>query len=58
VRCPVLVVQGAGDKLTPVEGARALHAQLADSHLHIVEEAGHQVSSMHVPSAFLGCRVA
>ncbi|MFF4980644.1 alpha/beta fold hydrolase [Streptomyces sp. NPDC001046] len=41
VRVPALVVVGADDTYTPVSGARALHAALPDSTLHVVEGAAH-----------------
>ena len=43
VECPVMILQGEGDKLTPVEGAQQLHDKLKRSELHIVKVAGHQV---------------
>jgi pimeloyl-ACP methyl ester carboxylesterase len=43
VACPVLILQGGGDKLTPVQGARQLQEALRNSELHVIERAGHQV---------------
>lgn len=41
VEQPVLVVQGSNDRMTPVAGARALVALLADAKLVEIESSGH-----------------
>ncbi|SHI14217.1 alpha/beta fold hydrolase [Streptomyces sp. 3214.6] len=41
VTVPSLVVVGADDEYTPVADARAMHAALPDSALHIIERAAH-----------------
>lgn len=41
--CPVLLVWGEHDRLSPVHGARDMHERLPDSELVIVEGAGHTV---------------
>lgn len=51
VRCPVLLVWGDNDVVTPVAAARQFHAQLPDSELHILEHCGH-VPMMEHPQAF------
>ncbi|WP_171117230.1 MULTISPECIES: alpha/beta hydrolase [unclassified Streptomyces] len=41
VTVPALVVVGADDTYTPVSDARAMHAALPDSTLHVIESAAH-----------------
>ncbi|WP_180686124.1 alpha/beta fold hydrolase [Streptomyces gossypiisoli] len=41
VTVPALVVVGADDAYTPVSDARAMHAALPDSTLHVIESAAH-----------------
>ncbi|MBG0853779.1 alpha/beta fold hydrolase [Streptomyces spinoverrucosus] len=41
VTVPALVVVGADDEYTPVSDARAMHAALPDSTLHVIEGAAH-----------------
>jgi pimeloyl-ACP methyl ester carboxylesterase len=43
VSCPVLILQGRGDRLTPVGGAQRLHSALKNCKIHIIDKAGHQV---------------
>jgi pimeloyl-ACP methyl ester carboxylesterase len=48
VRCPVLVVAGALDRMTPVRSARELADMLPDGRLLMVERAGHDVPTRAV----------
>jgi pimeloyl-ACP methyl ester carboxylesterase len=41
VRCPVLAILGARDLMTPVKGAQALLAALADHHTVTLPDTGH-----------------
>jgi 2-hydroxy-6-oxonona-2,4-dienedioate hydrolase len=51
VHCPVLLVWGDDDVVTPIEAAWQFHAQLPDSELHILERCGH-VPMMEHPLTF------
>jgi len=53
VSCPVLILQGSGDRLTPVPGAEQLHRALQNATMHLIEKAGHQVMQ-EAPEAILG----
>ena len=44
VACPVLVVGGANDLLTPPECAREIAAGLPDARLHLLAECGHMLT--------------
>jgi len=41
IRCPVLVVNGDEDRVTPLSGARALAARLADARVEVLGRCGH-----------------
>lgn len=41
LRCPALVIMGAGDRMTPVKGAQALLAVLADKRVVTLPDTGH-----------------
>ena len=41
IRCPVLVVNGDEDMVTPLSGARALAAKLADARVEVLGRCGH-----------------
>lgn len=41
IRCPVLLVFGSKDALTPARMGRHLHRHLPDSRLHLIEHAAH-----------------
>ena len=41
VRCPVLMVLGKGDRLTPVRGTLPLQQALPDPRVVVLEDAGH-----------------
>ena len=43
IRCPVMVICGADDKMTPQVQAQFLVAHLPNAHLEILPEAGHMV---------------
>lgn len=47
IRCPVLFLHGARDKLVPLERARAIHRKIeqagGDSRFEVLEEAGHML---------------
>lgn len=43
VSCPVLIINGVADKLTPVESAKELCNQLPDCRMEVVEKASHLV---------------
>lgn len=53
VTCPVLILQGSGDRLTPVSGAKQLQRALQNCDMHLIEKAGHQVMQ-EAPEAVLG----
>lgn len=52
VRCPVLVIMGARDLMTPVKGAQALLAALADKRTLTLEGTGHAMMAEQ-PDAIL-----
>lgn len=52
VRCPVLLVLGAEDRLTPVRATDALRAALPDPDFRILENAGHTLM-VEAPNALL-----
>jgi pimeloyl-ACP methyl ester carboxylesterase len=43
IRQPALIVCGAEDRMTPVRYSQYLNAQIPDSRLEIIPEAGHMV---------------
>ena len=47
---PVVVINGDGDRLCPVESARELAAAIPGARLHVVEGAGH-VAWLEKPEA-------
>jgi 3-oxoadipate enol-lactonase len=49
--CPVLIMTGAEDVLTPVSDAEAMQQHAVRSHLVVLPDAGH-LSSMEAPDAF------
>jgi 3-oxoadipate enol-lactonase len=51
ITCPVLILVGSEDKVTPVETARKMHALVPGSHLQIIEGAGH-ISNLENTEAF------
>lgn len=51
VRCPVLVLAGADDRLTPVEDSRKIQAPIAGAELAVIPGAGH-LSNLEQPAAF------
>jgi len=51
LRCPVLVVVGEGDQMTPPEEARAMVALAPIARLLVIPEAGH-LSNLEAPAAF------
>lgn len=51
IHCPVLIIVGADDVLTPVTDAEGLHRQIAGSKLTIIPDAGH-MPSLERPEAF------
>ncbi|MEU1849429.1 alpha/beta hydrolase [Streptomyces sp. NPDC019990] len=51
VSVPALVVVGADDTYTPVSDARAMHAALPDSALHVIEGTAH-MPNLERPDAF------
>jgi len=52
VTCPVLIVAGEDDVLTPLEDARRMHEAAAGSHLAVLPGAGH-MSPVERPDEFL-----
>jgi pimeloyl-ACP methyl ester carboxylesterase len=52
VRCPVLIVAGEDDTLTPPDDARRMHEAAAGSRLAVIPGAGH-MSPVERPDAFL-----
>ncbi len=51
IQVPTLIICGDKDQLTPVEKSKAMHAQIPNSELKLVEDAGH-VSNLEQPEAF------
>ncbi|ARM31521.1 alpha/beta fold hydrolase [Prosthecochloris sp. HL-130-GSB] len=51
ITCPVTLVTGREDSLTPPSLARSMHNRITDSTLHILPGAGH-LSNMEQPAAF------
>jgi pimeloyl-ACP methyl ester carboxylesterase len=51
VTVPALVVVGTDDTYTPVSDARAMHAALPDSALHVIEGAAH-MPNLERPAEF------
>lgn len=51
LHCPVLVVVGEGDQMTPPEEARAMAELNSGSRVLVIPEAGH-LSNMEAPAAF------
>ena len=49
--CPVLIVVGEDDRLTPVEDSRRMHEQIRGSELALLHGAGH-LSNLEQPDAF------
>mgnify|MGYP003387280257 CR=1 FL=1 len=43
VQCPVMIIQGRNDLITPLEGAQEMEQALKNCQLHIIDNAGHQV---------------
>jgi 3-oxoadipate enol-lactonase len=52
MRCPTLVVRGAGDQVTPSEATQALAAGIAGARLVTLPGAGH-LSHIEAPGPFL-----
>jgi pimeloyl-ACP methyl ester carboxylesterase len=52
VRAPTLLIQGDGDRLVPLEAARAIARQRADWRLEVIEGVGH-VPQMEAPAGFV-----
>jgi pimeloyl-ACP methyl ester carboxylesterase len=52
VSCPVLLVLGKGDRLTPVKGTRDLQAALPDPRVVVLETSGHTLMT-EAPNALL-----
>ena len=52
VKCPVLVVMGDGDRLTPLRSAKELLAALPSPRLHVLPGAGHTLMT-EAPNALL-----
>ncbi len=51
IQIPTLIICGKEDKITPPEKAQFLHENIADSELHIIENAGH-LSNMEETEIF------
>jgi pimeloyl-ACP methyl ester carboxylesterase len=51
IHVPVLALCGAEDQLTPKKYSEYLHAQIQNSHLSVIPEAGHMVM-LEQPEAF------
>ena len=51
ISCPVLVLNGAEDKLTTPETARSISSRISGSQLHLIADAGH-ISNMEQPEVF------
>ena len=51
IQIPTLIICGNEDQLTPVEKSQAMHEQIPNSELKIIEEAGH-VSNVEQPEKF------
>jgi pimeloyl-ACP methyl ester carboxylesterase len=51
ISCPVLVVVGADDSLTPVRDAEAMHQGIVRSRLVVIPDAGH-LSNLESPDRF------
>jgi 3-oxoadipate enol-lactonase len=51
ITCPVLILVGSEDKVTPIEAARKMHELVPGSHLQTIEGAGH-VSNLENPETF------
>jgi len=51
LQCPVLVLVGEGDQMTPPEEARAVAALNSGAHVLVIPDAGH-LSNMEAPAAF------
>ena len=50
IACPTTVVVGEGDRLTPPDRAREMHALIPDSRLEVVADAGH-LPTLETPDA-------
>jgi len=48
IDCPALVLVGDGDRLTPIEIAREIHAHIPGSELEVIEGSGH-LSTLEAP---------
>lgn len=51
INCPVLVIVGSEDKLTPVAEAEVIHNGISNSQLRVIENSGH-LSNMETPKEF------
>ncbi|RNA65458.1 alpha/beta fold hydrolase [Prosthecochloris sp. ZM_2] len=51
ISCPVTLITGKEDRLTPPELARSMQRKIAGSELHLIDNAGH-LSNMEQPRAF------
>ena len=51
IRCPVLVIVGSEDELTPPDESKKLSAGIEGSELHIIEGSGH-LSNLEKPAEF------
>ena len=52
MNCPVLLVLGKGDRLTPVRGTRDLQAALPDPNVVVLDTSGHTLMT-EAPNALL-----
>jgi 3-oxoadipate enol-lactonase len=51
IDCPVLIIVGREDKLTPVAEAEVMHKGISNSQLRVIEKSGH-LSNMETPDEF------
>jgi pimeloyl-ACP methyl ester carboxylesterase len=49
IALPILVIQGADDRLVPFAVAEAIHARAEDSELRTIPDAGHMLPVTHAP---------
>jgi pimeloyl-ACP methyl ester carboxylesterase len=51
IRCPVLIVHGIDDQLIPIKEAEIMHQHIDNSHLVLIDEAGH-LPNLEQPERF------
>jgi pimeloyl-ACP methyl ester carboxylesterase len=53
IKCPVLVLVGEQDSITPLDRARAIFERIPQAELEVIPEAAH-ISNMERPDIFSG----